>query len=219
MTDILLLKFAHLLCLVYWLGGDLGVFYTSFTVANNKFSTETRIQAAKILFALDQAPRICMTLILPTGAHLGYRLGVLDISGGTVLLIWIICLLWLCMVLVLHFRGHNQALTTFDFWFRIVLASFLLGVSVWGLAQTKIILANWLAIKLVVFAVLMFFGLLIRIKLKPFGPAFAQMAQGQATDSVNHTIQSSLASVRPFVLGIWLGLLLNTALGIHLISV
>ena len=36
MTELALLKMAHILGLVYWLGGDLGVFYSSFFVADEK---------------------------------------------------------------------------------------------------------------------------------------------------------------------------------------
>ena len=217
MTEIALLKFAHLLCFVYWLGGDLGVFYSSFSVVNEKLSPETRVNAAKILFALDQAPRICMTLTLATGTHLGYKVGWLAIPGSAVAVIWLICLAWLAMVLVLHFRGHNERLANVDFAFRVLMASFLLSVAAYGFLENKIIVAEWLAIKVAIFALLMISGLMVRVKLKPFGPAFGQLVQGNATDEVNQTIRSSLAAVRPFVIAIWIGLLINAALGLHLI--
>ena len=216
MTEILLLKFAHILCLVYWLGGDLGVFYSSSYVADPNNSPQTRVTVAKILFALDQAPRICMTMILPTGISLAYKLGVLDVSATVVAITWVICLGWLAMVLILHFSSPKPGLTTFDFWFRILLVLFLLGVAIYALTQDKLIRGDWASYKLLVFATMVVFGLLIRVKLRPFGPAFGQLVQGNVDDTINSDIRDSLASVKPFVLGIWAGLLINTAFGLHL---
>ena len=215
MTDIALLKLGHILCLVYWLGADLGVFYSSYFLADDKLSTETRLAMAKLLFALDQAPRICMPLILAFGVHLAWRLGMWPIPGSIVIVTWLICLGWLAMVLVLHVRGHSAAgLTRFDFGFRVTLVAGLVAFSAYAIANQQ--MATWLALKLLVFAGLVFCGLMIRRRLKPFGPAFSALAGGQAGDAENSVIRGSLSATRPFVVTIWLGLLLNTALGLHL---
>ena len=71
MNEYLIIKFLHLVGFAYWLGGDLGVFHSSYYVADPNRSPEVRVAAAKILFWLDQVPRICMTvsythLTLPT---------------------------------------------------------------------------------------------------------------------------------------------------------
>ena len=81
MTEIALLKMAHVLGLVYWLGADLGVFYSSFVLCDDKQSGPVRVSAAKILFALDQAPRMCMTLMLPLGIHLASKMGFIQAPG------------------------------------------------------------------------------------------------------------------------------------------
>ncbi len=70
MNELLFLKFLHTIGFAYWLGADLGVFYSSYFVANEKHSTDVRVATAKILFALEQAPRICMTMMLPLGIDL-----------------------------------------------------------------------------------------------------------------------------------------------------
>ena len=70
-----ILKLIHTLCLVYWLGADLGVFYSSYFLIDEKLSKETRITISKVLFFLDQTPRISMILILPSGIHLSKILG------------------------------------------------------------------------------------------------------------------------------------------------
>ena len=215
MLEIGLLKLGHLLCLVYWLGADLGVFYSSYFVADDKLSTETRVTTARILFALDQAPRICMPLILAFGVHLAYRLGMWNLPGIAVAAAWLVCLGWLAMVLTLHVRGQDaKGLTTFDYWFRVAVVAGLSAHSIYSLTGGHV--ATWLAVKLLVFAGLVACGLMVRRGLRPFGPAFAALVQGRAGDEDNAAIRGSLARTRPFVLAIWAGLLVNTALGLHL---
>lgn len=216
MLEIGLLKMGHLLCLVYWLGADLGVFYSSYFVADDRLSAETRVSMARLLFALDQAPRLCMPLILAFGVHLGYRLGQLAVPVSAVVATWVVCLGWLGMVLTLHLRGHGaRTLTTIDYWFRVAVIIGLGGYSLYALVADS--MADWLAMKLLVFAALVACGLAVRRKLRPFAPAFAALVDGRATDADNAAIRGSLSATRPFVLAIWLGLLINTALGVHLL--
>ena len=75
----------------------------------------------------------------------------------------------------------------------------------------------WVAIKLAIFGGLVACGLFVRIMLKPFGPAFAKVVQGNPDAADNEAIRSSLARVKPFVLAIWAGLIASAALGLHLV--
>ncbi len=215
MLEIGLLKLGHLLCLVYWLGADLGVFYSSYFVANDKLSSETRATMGKLLFALDQAPRICMPLIFAFGAHLAARLGYWPLPLSGIIGIWLLCLVWLGLVITLHYRGHNQRLTIVDYWLRVAVIAGLVGYAGHGIATGSVV--TWLAIKLLIFAVLVTCGLLIRRFLGPFGPAFSAVAQGTATPKDNAAIRDTFAKTRPFVVVIWAGLLANTLFGLHLL--
>ena len=220
MSDILLVKLLHLLGFAYWLGGDLGVFTSSYIVVNDKLSAEVRVSAAKLLFALDQAPRICMTLMLPLGTHLAWKLGALPIDATAMTMIWLLAIGWLTMVITLHVAPPSKGktlLTTFDFWFRLALSLGLIGVGVSSLMNDASPMPYWVAAKLLIFGALVGCGLIIRIKLKPFGPAFANLAQGKVTDEDNAVIRDSLNGTRPFVIAIWIGLIASAALGIHLI--
>jgi uncharacterized membrane protein len=73
MNEYLIIKFLHLVGFAYWLGGDLGVFHSSYYVADPKQPPAVRVAAAKILFWLDQVPRMCMTMMLPLGVHLAWK--------------------------------------------------------------------------------------------------------------------------------------------------
>ncbi|MFK7957697.1 MAG: hypothetical protein AB8B96_16475 [Lysobacterales bacterium] len=220
MTEILFLKLLHILLFVYWLGGDLGVFYSSKYIADASRGVEARRTAADIMLFVDQAPRICMALMLPTGFHLCWKLGLVPMSGISVAGLWVFGLLWVATVIKLHI-SHGQAviLTKVDWWGRLIVITGLLALSIHSLVGDGLLRADWVAWKLIVFAGLMTMGLLIRINLKPFGPAFGKLVTVGADDEVNATIKASLAKVKPFVVTIWVGLLVNAMLGLHIIGV
>lgn len=219
MNDFLLIKLLHVVGFAYWLGGDLGVFYSSYFVADEKRPNDVRIAAAKILFALDQAPRICMTMMLPLGTHLAWKMGLLQIDAVVMSVIWLMCFGWLTMVITLHAAAQSRGkamLTTFDFFFRLTLSLGLIFTGLYSLLGPGTLI-YWLSAKIAIFGGLIGCGLLVRIKLKPFGPAFANLARGEVSDPDNAAIRNSLGGTRPFVITIWIGLLASAALGLHLI--
>ena len=218
--EIALLKFLHVLAFVYWLGGDLGVFYTSFYASNRRLSPETRVTVIRILFALDMAPRICMTLMLAIGIHLSYRIGFLPVAPAVIYLTWLISLGWLVMVLYLHYGKKSkfqQLLTKFDFGFRLTLIAGLSTYAAVSLSGQSGVSADFIAWKMLIFATMIACGLMVRIKLKPFGPAFMNLVKGEPSQADEDAISGSIAATRPWVMVIWLGLLVSAALGIHLI--
>ncbi len=220
MSELLLIKLLHLLGLVYWLGGDLGVFYSSFVVSDESKSPETRVVAAKMLFALDQAPRVCMTLMLPLGLHLAWKIGALPLSGLTMTIVWLGASFWLISVLYLHAASPGrtkQWVTNLDYWFRLALVVGLVGFGIGALFTDTFSAPYWVAIKLTIFGLLIGCGLIVRIVLREFGPAFGNLVQGSPADADNAAIKRSLSRTRPFVVCIWIGLILSAALGLHLI--
>ena len=66
----------HLLLFAYWLGGDIGVFYSSGFATNQKLSREARQIAGKIMLNLDLIPRLCLSLMLTVGGILTEYYGI-----------------------------------------------------------------------------------------------------------------------------------------------
>ncbi len=215
MTDIGVLQLIHVIGLVYWLGADLGVFYSSYYVADDSLGAEARLTVAKILFWLDQAPRIAMPIMLGSGFHLAWRFGTLPLPQIAVYLTWAVVGVWLGLVFLLHARGPSPLMSRIDFGLRVVIVVLTAGIAAWALATDALV--YWVAWKLLIFAALVSCGLIIRIRLKPFAAAFAALAGGTAGAAENATIRDVFASTRPFVIAIWLGLLVNTLLGLHLL--
>ncbi len=204
MTELGILKLIHILCLVYWLGADLGVFYSSYFLVNEELPRKTRITISKILFFL--------------GIHLSKILGYLDISYLLVSIIWIVASLWLALVIVLHIRSQSvKNLAALDYWLRVSFATaMIIAVAFIIMHQPEY---TWAGKKIFIFSLTVICGLIIRHKLRMFEPAFIALIEEKETRTSNLIMKESIASSRPFVIFIWVCLLLNTSLGLHLIQV
>lgn len=215
------LNFMHLLFFVYWLGGDLGTYYSSKFVSNATLSVPARVTALKIMAGVDMGPRICMPMIFAFGVHLAYLMDGLDISALTLALVWLVSLVWLGLVFAVHHEAGMSStgkFARFDFYFRIVVIVIMVATAVYGLATGGIVKYNWVAVKLLVMAVLVAFGLMIRVNLTKFTPAFTKLVTSGPSDEVNKAITASIRGSLPWVYLIWLGVLVNTAIGVNLFN-
>ena len=219
MNEYLLLKFAHIIAFVYWLGGDLGTFLASRQVINPSLSAESRHVALNIMLACDMGPKLAMPLILPLGLHLAWLSGVLPMTGALLVMTWIAALYWFAVVLVLYLnegKAFTARLGQMDLYFRVAVVVLLVGWGSYGLLTASA--AAWAWWKLLIFAAMVSCGIAIRLRLKPFIPAFAEMMSSGATDATNQAMASSIGRCRPWVWCIWAGLFTNAALGTHLIG-
>lgn len=219
--EFLFLKYAHIIAFVYWLGGDLGTFVASRHVTRRDLSPEARHTALKIMQACDQGPKMAMPLIFPLGFELASVMGLIQIPIWMLGLVWLAALYWCAVVVVLYMnegKAFTQRLAKVDFWFRVAVIIAVVAFALHHWAREGIILVSWVAWKLLIFAAMVACGLMIRIQLKPFIPAFVQMMQQGATESGDSAMQRSLNRARPWVWLIWLGLFVNAAFGLHLIG-
>ncbi len=212
-----LLLIFHLLLFVYWLGGDLGVFYSSGMVVDPKLSNSARATAAKIMVNLDFVPRICMTLMLTVGGLLTGEIGIehplwqtlgfLALGPG-----------WLAMVLFIHFnegKPLGKLVTKIDYWFRWALVVYLFcSVTFYTFFSERLATAPWVSAKLAVFAILVWCGLMIRRYIPDYGIGIGKLRRDESSDETNAAMIASLNKCRPFVLTIWVGLLLECYLGV-----
>lgn len=215
--DYNLLVLAHVLLLVYWLGGDIGVFYSSFFVVDPKLSNEARGTAAKILVWVDQLPRYCLVLILPVGLAMATKLGLITLPAPGLTLLAVGGLAWLSLVYAIHhFSGTSLAkmLGRIDMVVRLAVIAGVGGTGLLSLLGKGPIPVDWLAAKMVVYALIVAAGLSIRIVAKPFSGGFARLMQEGSSPEIEATISGALGRARPFVVFIWIGLIATSWLGI-----
>ncbi|MDX2142629.1 MAG: hypothetical protein SFV19_04695 [Rhodospirillaceae bacterium] len=206
----------HVLGFVYWLGGDVGVFYSSGFTINPKYSVETRRVAAKIMMDLDLIPRICMTLMLTIGGTLASLQGI-DHYPGQMVALWILAPVWCFMVIYMHF-SHGSALSktlgTVDFWLRRVLIAGIVASVIYTVATDRLPDTPWLTAKVGLFAYLIFAGVMIRRHLPGFIVGLQALAKGAINDDENAQMAAGLKGARPWVLSIWVVVFLEAVLGI-----
>lgn len=206
----------HIVLFCYWLGGDIGVFYSSKFVVDPKLSDDTRLIAAKIMLGCDLLPRICMSLMLTVGGLLSHYMGITHEPWQLAAII-LLGPIWLGLVLTLHF-AHNAsfvpALTRIDFYFRGLIIASIIASCIYAYASGRLVDAPWLLIKLMGFAFLIFCGLMIRINLKGFVDTYVKLISHTQTDADNQNMIASLNKVRPWVITIWVVLVIEAAVGI-----
>lgn len=214
MTEIALFTLLHLLVFVYWLGGDLGAFYTSRFLIRPGISADRRLLAAKIVNDVDMAPRTALILAFPTGLSLAQASGWLDLSMVLLGAVWIAALGWLTLAWAIHMK-HGTAPVL---WRQIDLT--LRWALIFGLTAAAALnitgagnLPLFLSLKLLALAGCTGLGLYIRAVLKPLGPALIGL-QGPDGANAESSLATTLNRARPLVTGIWALLIAAAALAL-----
>ncbi|WP_232835584.1 hypothetical protein [Actinocorallia populi] len=213
----------HIVLFVYWLGSDIGVFYSSRFILRSELPVPARSVATKIMHAVDMAPRICLVLFLPSGVTLmalsPFGDGVFP--GWLVALTWVGSLAWLALVVYDYTRGatpFGRAVQRLDLIVRYGLGAGLLAVSGYVLlsAEPFGVTTNpkWLAAKVAAYALCILCGVMIRRRLAPFGPAFGRLVSEGSSPEVEQQIKHSVRSCLPYVYSIWFLVLLAAFLGV-----
>lgn len=216
MTTHDLLLLIHILLFCYWLGGDIGVFYSSNILVDGNATREGRITAGKIMVACDLVPKLCMTLMLTTGGLLTRYFGV-DHPVWQLTAMVLLGPFWLTLVMLQHVKHHASYinnLVKFDFMFRCALIVIGLGSLGYSVISGKLADNHWIAAKLAIFYLLVFCGLMIRMALKNFGSAYTKLIQGTHSASDDRAMLNAMNKAKPWVYIIWAGLISAGALGI-----
>ena len=202
MVDQALFALLHVLVFVYWLGGDLGAFYTSRFLIQPDISADRRLMAAKVVGDVDMAPRTALIVTLPTGLALAESKGWISLGWPAIVGVCIVALI--C--------GAPEGLRKLDLAIRWALVLGLGGWAVCGLASV-VHLPLFLALKLLAFVGCILLGLFIRGVLKPLGPALMGLTGPDAAAS-EASLAQTLNRARPLVTGIWALLITAAFLGL-----
>ena len=217
MDSYVFVKLAHLLLFAYWLGGDIGVFYSATFLRKRELGIEARQTALRILAWIDMIPRYCMVLMLPVGYMLADRVGAVNLRPGWIAITWLVALSWLTLVVSVHrFQGTllGERLRKVDLAWRFILVPGLIWDAVQGFRDTGHLLAPWLSAKVLVYSLCIVCGIGIRIFGKPMVPALRQIFTTGSTPELEELVARTQAKTRPMVLTIWALLVTAAFLGI-----
>jgi hypothetical protein len=209
-----LLTLIHVLIFVYWLGGDLGAFYSSSFLVDPKRTVVERTMALKILNNVDMAPRTALILAFPTGLALAWMKGWMQVSGMVPLVVGVAGLGWLALAWAVHLNHNGGAgLKKFDMGIRYAMLAGLLGLGVCGVTG-DIAIPLFIALKMIILGLCITLGLIVRKQIVPMFVAFREMMATGATPETDAAISGANARARVSVLTLWGLLLVAAFLGI-----
>ncbi|MFD6107663.1 hypothetical protein ACFWFQ_33935 [Nocardia salmonicida] len=216
----------HLTLFVFWLGGDLGVFYSSRSVIDPALSPPARATALTIMSGLDLAPKICLVLFLPSGftlmalePHGASLFGIALFPWWSVVLVWIFAAGWLALAVQAH-RTHGKVASVrrADLTIRIAVIAAMAGAGGYALLVSEPfgVTTNprWLGAKILLYTLAIAAGLGIRMTLRPFGAAFGTLMTEGSSEAVERTLRRSVDGCLPYVWLIWGSVLAAAALGV-----
>ncbi|OLT37883.1 hypothetical protein BJF79_28715 [Actinomadura sp. CNU-125] len=216
----------HLVLFVFWLGGDLGVFYSSRYVLRPDLAPAARATALNVMSGLDLGPKICLVLFLPSGVtlmalepHGAELFGAPAFGWWRVLLVWLFAAAWLAATIADH-RTHGRFpwVRRADWTVRVGLIAALAATAAYTLLADRPFGVTtdprWLGGKVALYTAAIACGLGIRLTLRPFGPAFAALMGGGATAATERTLRRAVDGCLPYVFGIWASVLAAAALGV-----
>ncbi len=188
MYDLALLL--HILLLTYWLGADLGVFYSSRYILKPELGTEARATALKIMAWLDVSPRLCLVLFLPSGVTLMAldSFGRDTFSGWPLAAVWVASAIWFGLVLadhVMHDSPVQKRVKQLDLLARFTVITVLLTASIYTLAVDE-----------------------------PFGVQTNPKMTTGSTPDVEKDLRRSIVGSQPYVAAIWLCVVGSALLGL-----
>lgn len=185
METLAILRWLHILAMVYWLGGEWGVFQTSYKVVNPKLSYEERMRHMDTAYRIDIMARTGIISLLPLGLHMGYIWGVQPYGGGWLTAMWIVYAAWFVLTWAAFFnRGKpiSDKLYLIEDWTRYILIPTLIITSLSSLMDYGPFEAgegqNWFSAKILTFGLALIIGVILRLVMHEWQSKFRILAEG-----------------------------------------
>jgi hypothetical protein len=179
------LRWVHILAMVYWLGGEWGVFQTSYNVTNGALSLEERRRHMETAYRIDILARTGIVLLLPLGLHMGNIFGFAPFLDGWLTPMWLFFGAWLCLTWAAFiFRETDRGirLTTFEEYLRYGLIALIFAAGVGSLAGKGPFEVSegtyWYPAKLILYGFTLCIGLLLRVVMRRWTARFRKLAEG-----------------------------------------
>jgi len=208
--------FLHQLLLVYWIGPDIAVFIWSRSAVNPEVGVEQRVAAGRMMTTIDLVPRVCLALFLTVAGILSETYGMTHPwwqMAGIILLgpVWLFIVLgaWLKQG-----TDFGRTLAKLDIWLRAALVVGIPVSVVYSVMTGRLADMPWIGGKLMILAVVILLGLLMRLRLQGFFDGVEKLAADGPSPEVDQRMAHSLKRTRPLVHVMWLLLLWAALLGV-----
>jgi len=204
----LVLKWAHIVAMVYWLGGEWGVFQTSYHVTNPKLGLDERRRHLETAYRIDILARTGIILLLPLGFHMGYNLGAHPFAD-LVVPVWVVMLAWAALTWTAFFKRETDTgirLTKIDEQLRYALIPLLFLTAAWSLATGAPFTADWFSAKVLLYSLMLVIGLGLRFIMRHWTTIFREIAMHGSTPALEGRLQREIAIARGMAYVYWIGI-------------
>lgn len=220
-TELAVLRWLHILAMVYWLGGEWGVFQTSYNVINRQLPIDERRRHMETAYRIDILARTGIILMLPLGLHMGFLWGMHGYGGMWLVVMWIVFAAWLSLTWMAFIKRETDAgirLTKIDEAIRFVVIPLLLIASISSLLGYGPFRAGagaaWFSAKLLIFALLLVIGLKLRFVMREWTELFRRLAVEGDSPQVEAILDRSIRQARNLAYVYWIGIATVAFLGV-----
>ena len=186
MHEVSILRWLHIIAMVYWLGGEWGVFQTSYNVVNHRLSLEERRRHMETAYRIDILARTGIVLLLPLGLHMGKLYGFVPmLEGSGVWWMWLFFAVWLVMTWTAFIKRETDIgikVTRTEELLRYPLIAALFAVAFMAFGGSGPIESGpgsyWYPSKITLYAFALIIGLYLRLIMRRWTERFRIIAQG-----------------------------------------
>ena len=219
MHELAILRWLHIIAMVYWLGGEWGVFQTSYKVVNPKLSLEERGRHMDTAYRIDIMARTGIISLLPLGLHMGYLWGVQPLGGGWLVAMWIVWAAWMALTWgAFSWRGtaRGKLFSDIEDWTRYLLIPTLIITSLTSLMGYGPFAAEagqlWFSAKILTYGSLLIIGVILRLIMHEWRAMFPVLAQGPNAE-IETKLKKSIRLGRSVAYLYWFGIMLTAFFG------
>ncbi|MFC7290290.1 hypothetical protein [Hirschia litorea] len=184
-NELHILRWLHIVAMVYWLGGEWGVFQTSYKVVNHKLPLEERARHMSTAYRIDIMARTGIISLLPLGLHMGYLWGVQPLGGGWLVAMWLLWVVWMVITWGAFANRTNELgnkLALVEDWTRYPLIPILIISALSSLMGNGPFAAGegqmWFSAKILTYGLALIIGVILRIIMHEWRKIFPILAQG-----------------------------------------
>lgn len=182
-----LLRWVHILAMVYWLGGEWGVFQTSYNVTNSALSLDERKRHMETAYRIDILARTGIVLLFPLGLHMGKLYGFIPLleAPGALAAMWLFFLAWLGMTWAAFLKRETDLgikITRTEELLRYPLIAIIVILSVMAFMGSGPVVSSegtyWYPAKMILYAFTLVIGLFLRFVMRQWTVYFRALAAG-----------------------------------------
>lgn len=219
LSTLSVLKWFHIVAMVYWLGGEWGVFQTARNIVNRDLPMQERRRHMETAYRIDILARTGILLLFPIGWHMGHIWGVQPYGGPAITVVWLFFGCWLLLCWAAFVKRETDTgirLTIWDERIRYVVIPAMVIAALGSLAGFGPFNAGdgqkWYSLKVLLFAGMLVIGLLLRFIMREWTTMFRILAERQ-DDAVEAKLEKSLRFGDRLAYTYWVGILSIAFLG------